>query len=37
MEETAARIGAMVQRGKENLDIPESVPLNALVSTLSPR
>ncbi|XP_031825732.2 N-acetylglucosamine kinase isoform X1 [Nomia melanderi] len=35
MDETAARISAMVQRGKENLDIPESVPLNALALSLS--
>ncbi|XP_076301348.1 N-acetylglucosamine kinase isoform X1 [Lasioglossum baleicum] len=35
IEETAARINAMVQRGKENLGIPETVPLNALGLCLS--
>ncbi|XP_076651657.1 N-acetylglucosamine kinase isoform X2 [Halictus rubicundus] len=35
IEETAARINAMVQRGKESLNIPELVPLDALGLCLS--
>ncbi|XP_033324976.1 N-acetylglucosamine kinase isoform X2 [Megalopta genalis] len=35
IDETAARIAAMVQRGKENIGMPESVPLDALGLCLS--
>ncbi|XP_015439368.1 PREDICTED: N-acetyl-D-glucosamine kinase isoform X2 [Dufourea novaeangliae] len=35
MDETAARINAMVERGKEQLGIPESVPLDSLGLCLS--
>lgn len=35
MEETAARINAMVEKGKQNLEIPESVPLNCLGLSLT--
>ncbi|XP_078033347.1 N-acetylglucosamine kinase isoform X2 [Augochlora pura] len=35
IDETAARIAAMVQRGKENIGMPETVPLDALGLCLS--
>ncbi|XP_034179447.1 N-acetylglucosamine kinase isoform X1 [Osmia lignaria lignaria] len=35
MEETAARINAMVEKGKQALEIPETVPLNCLGLSLS--
>ncbi|XP_076631479.1 N-acetylglucosamine kinase isoform X1 [Colletes latitarsis] len=35
MDETAARINAMVQRGKEALNMPETVPLHCLGLSLS--
>ncbi|KAK2577067.1 hypothetical protein KPH14_005881 [Odynerus spinipes] len=35
MEETAARINAMIERGKEQLEIPKTVPLDCVGLTLS--
>lgn len=35
MEETAARINAMIEKGKEALDIPKSVPLDCVGLSLS--
>lgn len=31
MEETAARINAMIEHGKELLDVPKTVPLDCVV------
>jgi len=32
MDETAARLSAMIEKGKQALDIPETVPLDCVVS-----